>query len=99
MCIKKWLEDYELTKQIKKLSAAERAAIVEKSPLSAGAFQGEGFHVFLKSEPNFEKAYVTSLGEISGGAAEDWIIRQYLAQERNFRKYRTEKGAKDWAKH
>ena len=98
MCVKKWLENYRLTQQIKRLSDEERQAILDKSPLSAGAFQGEGFHVFLKSEPDFEKAYVTSLGEITGDAAEDWIIRQYLAQERNFRQYRTEKSAKDWAK-
>ena len=99
MCVKKWLEDYYLNQQIKRLSNEERQAILEKSPLSAGAFQGEGFHVFLKSEPDFEKAYVTSLGEISGDAAEDWIIKQYLRQQRNFRKYRTEKGAKDWVKY
>jgi len=96
MCIKKWLEDYQLTRQIRQLSEEERREILEKSPLEAGAFQGEGFHVFLKSEPDFEKAYITSLGEISGDAAEDWIIRQYLAQEQNFRKYGAERSARDW---
>jgi hypothetical protein len=99
MCIKKWLEDWQLKRQIKRLSKEERREILEKSPLEAGAFQGEGFHVFLKSEPDFSKAYITSLGEITGDAAEDWIIRQYLAQERNFKKYRAEKSAKDWARH
>ena len=99
MCFTRWLEDWKLNKQIERLSETERREILEKSPLTAGAFQGEGFHVFLKSEPDFEKAYVTSLGEITGDAAEDWIIRQYLAQERNFRKYGAEKSAKDWARY
>ena len=98
MCVKKWLEDRRLAQQIKRLSAEERRAILEKSPLEAGAFQGEGFHVFLKSEPDFEKAYVTSLGEITGDAAEDWIIRQHLAQERDFKQYKVEKSAKNWAR-
>ncbi len=98
MCITKWLEDRRLRRQIERLSAEERREIIEKSPLEAGAFQGEGFHVFLKSEPDFEKAYVTSLGEISGEAAEDWIIEQYLRQEQNFRKYGAERSAKDWVR-
>lgn len=98
MFIKKWMEDYQLKQQIKSFSEEERREILEKSPLSAGAFQGEGFHVFLKSEPDFEKAYVTSLGEITNEAAEDWVIEQYLRQEQNFKKYRTEKNAKDWSR-
>lgn len=98
MCVKKWLEDYRSAQQMKRLSEDERREILEKSPLEAGAFQGEGFHVFLKSEPDFEKAYVTSLGEITGDAAEDWIIRQYLAQERDFKRYNVEKSAKNWAR-
>lgn len=83
MCIKKWLEEWKLKRQIAQFSEEERREIVENSPFEAGAFQGEGFHVFLKSEPDFDKAYVTSLGEIAGGAAEDWIIRQYLIEQRN----------------
>jgi hypothetical protein len=71
---------------------------LEKSPLTAGAFQSEGFYVFLKNEPDFHKGYVTSLGEISGDAAEDWIIRQYLLQEINWKKYRVEESAKDWGR-
>ena len=98
MCFKKWLEDFRLNRQLTRLSKEERLEILEKSPLTAGAFQGEGFHVFLKSEPDFEKGYVTSLGEISGEQAEDWIIRQYLLQQQNFRKYKTEKSANDWAR-
>jgi hypothetical protein len=98
MCIKRWLEDRKLRQQIARLSKEERAEIIEKSPLDAGAWQGEGFHVSLKNEPDFEKAYVTSLGEITGEAAEDWIIRQYLAQQRDFKNYKMEKTAKDWAR-
>jgi hypothetical protein len=98
MCLTKWLEDYQLKRQIKKLSDEKRREILEKSPFEAGAFQGEGFHVFLKSEPDFNKGYIASLGEITGAAAEDWIIRQYLLQQQNFKKYRTEKSAKDWAR-
>lgn len=78
----KWRDDYQLKRQIKRLSTAERQEIIEKSPLQVGAFQGEGFHVFLKSEPDFNKAYVTSLGEITLDMAEDWIIEQYLAQQK-----------------
>ena len=98
MCIKKFFADRKIEKQIRHLSAEERREILEKSPLEAGAFQGEGFHVFLKSEPDFEKAYVTSLGEVTKDVAEDWIIRQYLVQQRNFNQYRTEKSANDWAR-
>lgn len=81
MCIKKYLENRQLEKRIRRLTEAERQAILQASPLEAGLFQGEGFHVFLKSEPDFEKAYVESLGEISARAAEDWIIRHYLLAE------------------
>ena len=98
MCFKKYFENRQLERQIRQLSAEERREILEKSPLEAGVFQGEGFHVFLKSEPDFQKAYVTSLGEITGDAAEDWIIRQYLAQERDFKQYKAEKSAKSWAR-
>ena len=99
MCFIKWLEDYQLKRQIRRLSEDERREILEKSPLEAGAFQGEGFHVFLKSESDYYKGYVTSLGEISGEAVEDWIIEQYLRQKENFRKYGAEKSAKDWVKY
>ena len=81
MRIIKWFTNYQLKRQIKRLSLAERQQIIEKSPLEVGAFQGEGFHVFLKGEPDFDKAYVTSLGEITLDMAEDWIIKQYLDQQ------------------
>ena len=51
------MEDYQLKRQIKSLSEEERREILEKSPLEAGAFQGEGFHVFLKSEPDYLLEY------------------------------------------
>jgi hypothetical protein len=73
-----WLKNRRLNQQIERLTEAERRAILEESPLETGWFQGEGFHVFLKNEPDFNKAYVTSLGEISGQMADDWIIREYL---------------------
>ncbi|GAB3985644.1 hypothetical protein GCM10028807_01340 [Spirosoma daeguense] len=74
----KFMAQYRLNKKIRLLSSEERQDILQKSPLEAGAFQGEGFHIFLKNEPDFQKAYVTSLGEVSNQQAEDWIIRHYL---------------------
>ncbi|MBD2702950.1 hypothetical protein IC229_20050 [Spirosoma sp. BT702] len=78
MWLKKWLAERRLNRQIANLSEKQRQEILQQSPLEAGAFQGEGFHIFRKNEPDFNKAYVTSLGEVSGQMAEDWIIRQYL---------------------
>lgn len=70
----------QMEKRIRQLSLEERKAIIEKSPYEAAGFQGEGFHVFLKSEPDFKKGFITSLGEISGTEAEDWIIKTYLEE-------------------
>ncbi|QMW01076.1 hypothetical protein [Spirosoma foliorum] len=78
MCFKKYFKNRQLEKRIQPLTEAERQAILKASPLQAGLFQGEGFHIFLKSEPDFEKAHVDMLGEVSAQFAEDWIIRQYL---------------------
>lgn len=72
-CYKNW----QIKRRIKQLSDAERQEIIEKSPYEACAFQGEGYHVFLKSNPDYNEGYVTSLGEISPQAAEDWIIKTY----------------------
>lgn len=73
-----------MEKQIQRLTEAERQAILTASPFETGYFQGEGFHVFLKSEPDFQKAYVDSLGEVSAQIAEDWVIRKYvLANHKN----------------
>ncbi len=70
-----------MARRIACLRQGERVAIIERSPLEAAAFQGEGFHVFRKDVPGIEDGYVTSLGEISGEAAEDWIIAQWLESE------------------
>ncbi|GAB2579213.1 hypothetical protein [Spirosoma areae] len=78
MCFRKHVENRRLAKQIKQLSETERQAILEKSPFVCGFFQGTGYDVFLKDEPDFEKAYVTGLGQVYRETAEDWIIRQYL---------------------
>lgn len=82
MSIKTWLEERRLNRRIKDFSEEERLEMLERSPLEAGAFQGEGFHIFMKSEPDFEKGYVTSLGEVTRDRAEDWIIRQFLINEK-----------------
>jgi hypothetical protein len=79
---RKYLENYRLEKQIKRLTEAERQEILEKSPLQAGYFQGTGYDVFLKSEPDFEKAYVYVLGHVMKEFAEDWIIKQYVLANR-----------------
>ncbi|QHV99550.1 hypothetical protein [Spirosoma endbachense] len=78
MLWEKYSKNRRLRRQIERLTEAERQAILEKSPLEAGWFQGAGYHVFLKAEPNFNKAYVQGLGGVSQQAAEDWIIQQYL---------------------
>lgn len=70
-----------MEKRIRRLTEPERQAILKASPLEAGLFQGDGFHVFRKAEPDFDKAYVTGLGEIMAQDTEDWIIRQYLLAE------------------
>ena len=72
-----WYKNCQIERRIKQLSLEERQEILEKSPFVACAFQGEGFHVFLKSDPDYYTGYVTSIGEISGKDAEDWIIKRY----------------------
>ncbi|GAB3690948.1 hypothetical protein GCM10027592_08610 [Spirosoma flavus] len=78
MWFKKWFAERRLNRQLENLSDKQRQEILRQSPFEAGAFQGEGFHIFRKDEPDINRAYVTSLGEVSGRMAEDWIIRQYL---------------------
>jgi hypothetical protein len=78
----KYSKNRRLRRQIERLTEAERQAILERSPLEAGWFQGAGYHVFLKAEPDFNKAYVQGLGGVSQQAAEDWIIQQYLLADR-----------------
>ncbi|GAB3951284.1 hypothetical protein GCM10028805_31100 [Spirosoma harenae] len=82
MCFKKYREKRQLERQIRRLSEAERQMILQSSPYEIGWFQGEGFHIFLKAEPDFEKAYVDSLGEVSAVMAEDWVIRKFLLANR-----------------
>lgn len=78
MWFSKYLKNRRLKNQIQRLSEAERREILEKSPFEAGFFQGTGFDVFRKDEPDFEKAYVRGLGHVMRDVAEDWIIEQYL---------------------
>ncbi|MDX2071573.1 MAG: hypothetical protein SFV55_24295 [Haliscomenobacter sp.] len=78
MLFKRYFARLKLQQKIRSLSPDERTQILEASPYEAVPFQGEGYHVFLKSEPDFHKGYVNSLGEISPVEAEDWIIQQYL---------------------
>ena len=72
-----WLKNWQLDRRISQLSPAERQEILEKSPNEAAGFQGEGYHVFLKNDPDYYTGYVTSLGEISWQDAEDWLIKTY----------------------
>lgn len=84
MWFKKYFAQRKLQQKIRALSAAERTRILETSPYEAVPFQGEGYQVFLKAEPDFQQGYVTTLGEISPQEAENWIIQQYLVhQERS----------------
>lgn len=73
-----WLRRRRMEKRIAALSLEERRRLLEESPLEAAAFQGEGFHVFRKDVADMDAAYVTSLGEIDGTMAEDWIIARLL---------------------
>ncbi|WP_461090042.1 hypothetical protein [Spirosoma gilvum] len=86
MCLKAYMAKRRLEGQIRRLSEVERQAILKASPYESGWFQGEGFHIFLKAEPDFEKAYVDSVGEVSARMAEDWIIRKYLLAEHENRR-------------
>ena len=81
MWFKKYRQNRQLKKQIQALTEVERQEILEKSLLSAGWFQGTGYDVFLKSEPDFDKAYVCSLGHVMRETAEDWVIQQYLLSQ------------------
>lgn len=74
----KLFKNLRLECKIKQLSPAERKEILEKSPIIAVAFQGEGFHVFRKDDPDYYTSYITSIGEMSNEEAEDWIIKQYF---------------------
>jgi hypothetical protein len=73
-----WIAARRMRRRIASLSAAEREALLQSSPLDLGLFQGEGYHVFRKDEPDMNRAYVCSLGEIAPRDAEDWIIARAL---------------------
>ena len=77
MCLLNWYKNWQIEQRISQLSPAERLEIIDKSPYEAAEFQGEGYHVFQKNDPDYYTGYVTSLGEISPQAAEDWIIKTY----------------------
>lgn len=77
MCLLNWDKNRPLDRRIERLSLAEHSEILEKSPVEAAAFQGEGFHIFLKNDPDYYTGYVTSIGEMPGKGAEDWIIKRY----------------------
>ena len=69
-----------MERRISRLSPVERQEIMDRSPIEACMFQGEGVHIFLKSDPDYYTGYVTSIGEMSGKDADDWIIKQYLLE-------------------
>jgi len=69
----RFCENWQLEYKIKQLSPTERLEILEKLPLEALPFQGEGYHIFLKSKPYYS-GFVTSIGEISPEETEDLII-------------------------
>lgn len=80
-----WFRRYSaaraLRKRIAALTPGERQAILAASPFEAAASQGEGFHVFRKDLSDLEAAYVTSLGEVDGRTAEDWLIARALEKD------------------
>jgi len=78
-----WYRNCQLERRIEQLSKAERQEILEKSPYEACPFQGEGYHVFLKSDPDYYTGYVVSIGEVSPTDAEDWIIKKYWEENKN----------------
>lgn len=80
--IRRWLEGRAMARRIAALDDDQRRRIVAASPLEAAAFQGEGYHVFRRGEPDIKAAYVTSLGEIAPRDAEDWIIGHWLGEGR-----------------
>lgn len=76
-----WRARRAMEKRIARLTEAERAEIIEKSPLEAAAFQGEGYHVFRKGVKDMNAAYVDTIGEVYPRDAEDWIIARWLEEQ------------------
>lgn len=79
--LQSWLARPVKRRRMHDLTREGREEILRRSPLEAVVFQGEGFHVFRKGVADMNEAYVTSLGEISCEAAEDWIIARWLEEE------------------
>ena len=78
MWFKKYFQNRRVSKQLKRLTEAERQAILEESPLEVFWAQGTGFAILKKGEPDSAKSFVHTIDEMDGRFAEDWIIRQYL---------------------
>ncbi len=87
--LRRWWAARAMARRIAALDEDERRRIVATSPYDAAAFQGEGYHVFRKDDPDFHTGYVTSLGEIDPRSAEDWIIARWLEDEDARAKART----------
>jgi hypothetical protein len=79
--LRHWLTQRHIARRVASLTDEQRRAIVEASPYDAGAFQGEGYHVFRKGIADLAEAYVTSLGEVDGRTAEDWITARHFEEE------------------
>lgn len=73
-----WWHRRRLRRQVAALDDAARSRILAAQPYDIAAFQGEGWHVFLKGEPDIAKAYVASLGEIGQRDAEDALLEWAL---------------------
>lgn len=80
--IRRWLDQRAMARRIAALDEGQRRRIIAASPLEAAAFQGEGYHVFRRDEPDIKAAYVTSLGEVAPRDADDWIIAHWLGEGR-----------------
>jgi hypothetical protein len=77
MWLLNWLENCRLEKKLSRLSKDAREEILTKSPYEAVPFQGEGYHVFLKNNPDYYEGYVATIGEVSPKEADDWIIKRF----------------------
>ena len=72
-----WIENCRIEKWLRQLSETERQEMLEQSPYQAVPFQGEGYHIFLKCDPDYYTGFIASIGEVSPRDAEDWIIKRF----------------------
>lgn len=79
---RRWRDRRAMERRIALLDEEQRQRIIDASPMEAAAFQGEGYHIFRRDEPDLKAAYVTTLGEIAPRDAEDWIIAHWLGEGR-----------------